>query len=139
MMCSQLAYQCYLDAGKDYTIKIKGGILQGEKPDGTIRLIDLIGEIDGTENRQIFQTDMDDINEEALIQEIYESLVEAEDAKSEEILKVEDLSDTVLGAANFMDNLKKIMEAISSDMPLDALFVTPADICYKSENLKIVK
>jgi len=148
MMCSGLVYQCFYNAGGDYRLNIENPVifhdlLKEQSQSRPARLIDLIentGDIDeNTENIEGFQhplLDASEIDEEQLAKELLDALTD----ESEEIecayLPGSGLEGSVSAAKKFLDLLKKILKALGTDIPLPALFVTPADLCYHTTNLK---
>lgn len=138
MMCSQLVYQCYLDCGKDYFIKINKGILQtAPVTDGSIRLIDSFSNYDGlaTDWKQL-ESNFGD--EEEMAKELLESLVEGEELPKDELIGVDCLQSTGSLVVTFLDLLEEILAAASINLPMESLFVTPADLYLHTENLEEV-
>lgn len=135
MVCSQLVYQCYLDCGADYQIKIKGGLLQDTAPHG-IRIADIVQntDLDFTNvSQESANLNDENLDSDKLAQELYLALTE--NGNNDELLTENDLMGTAHKAKQFMDLLEKLMNRLSVQMPLDALFVTPADLLSKAENL----
>lgn len=135
MVCSQLVYQCYWDCGKDYKIEINGGLLQDTASNG-IRLADIVENNDFDHFSNSLETsemNLDNINSDNLAKELYEAL--SDDNNDDELLVENDLIGTAHKAQQFMDLLEKLMNRLSIKMPLDALFVTPADLLRKADNL----
>lgn len=136
MVCSQLVYQCYLDCGKDYKIKINNGLLQDTALNG-IRLADIAENnlIDSfAETTETSEINLDSVNSDDLARELFEALSDVDN--DEELLTESDLMGTAGKAKKFMNLLEDMLERLSIKMPLDALFVTPADLLSNAENLK---
>lgn len=139
MVCSQLAYQCYFDSGRDYQIKIKGGLLQdmAVNNQNSICLANIVEE----SNFASDSLSADSANQNAdhdpqkLAEELYHSLTEEVD--SNEMLDTGMLSSTVSLAKKFMDKLDAILKKTGIDVPLPSLFVTPVDLLQNTENLKL--
>lgn len=140
MVCSQLVYQVYEDCGKGYHIAIKGGLLNAadalDRADSAgIRLADLAQSA----------PDLDfaaapgaaPLNEEALAEELYAALTESETADDMDFAAL-DLGTLPSWVNRFLEKLKEFLEKSGSDLPIDALFITPADLAYKAVNLKTI-
>lgn len=136
MVCSQLVYQCYLDCGNDYKIRINNGLLQDQVSNG-IRIADIIDDNKDTDFAEALDTsitDLGSVNSDELAKELYETLT-VED-NNDELLTETDLVGTAGKAKKFINLLEKLMDRLSIKIPLDALFVTPADLLNNAENLK---
>ena len=164
MVCSQLVYQIYLDCGKEYTIEI-GKLLeapvvdQAVNADGSVTLANLL------ETRQDAKKDTKqdaedygavqfenaedmkallEIDREALYRELYEALTEegeqtALDSGQDQLELTEgSLSDILDKAKAFLDKMEQLLELVHLDVPIPALFVTPADLYEKAANLEHV-
>lgn len=144
MMCSQLVYQCYYDCGEDYRIRIRDGRLQANldnssiNTDGSIRIVDLLDEniVEVANQDMVASALPEQIDVEELAKELYESLEEASEVENDLLLDSSELVAISSKAQKFLDLLEKILEKSSSEIPLPALFVTPADILEHAENLE---
>lgn len=136
MICSQLVYQCYSDCGPDYQIVLKNALLQDANSAGMICLADL-----ASQARQMDMTAAPDIQvpvdmePEVLAKELYESLLEADEA-NEMLLETASLSGTSARVSKFLDLVERILESSGVDLPVPALFVTPCDLLESAVNLK---
>lgn len=133
MICSQLVYQCYYDCGPDYQIVLKNALLQDASSAGMICLADLASEMDMAAVPDI-QVPVD-MEPEVLAKELYESLLEADEA-NEMLLETADLSGTLAQVSKFLDLVERILETSGVDLPIPALFVTPCDLLENAVNLK---
>lgn len=133
MICSQLVYQCYYDCGPDYQIVLKSALLQDTGSAGMICLADLASEMDMAAAPDI-QVPVD-MEPEVLAKELYESLLEADEA-NEMLLETADLSGTLAQVSKFLDLVERILETSGVDLPIPALFVTPCDLLENAVNLK---
>lgn len=136
MVCSQLVYQVYSDCGRDYRIKIDGGQLQAaggpDAEDGCICLADLASDAPVPEMTLMADGSTPDVEE--LAEELYIALTE-QGAENGLELATADLAALPSWAKSFLEKLEEFLEKSKSDLPIDALFITPADLAYKSTNL----
>lgn len=140
MVCSQLVYQCYHDCGKDYALRIRHGLLQDTKrDDGAIRLVDCLDGIGHSfaELDAAVATELAVLSDEALLKELCEALGEAKDV-ARPVLASRELGSVLNGARNFLELVEKLLEKLDIDLPVEALFVTPADLLAHCENLRNV-
>lgn len=148
MVCSQLVYQIYEDCGKEYHIGIEGGLLQTDKNceqlDGGVCLADLIHDapdLDQTsgdmvlDEKAIDNTEIPDIEE--LAKELYLALSEQETENSMDFTQA-DLGSLPSWTKRMLDKLEEFLEKSKSSIPIDALFISPADLAYKSTNLNTI-
>ena len=149
LICSQLVYQVYEDCGQEYRIHIEDGLLQsvpdrasaGQGVDGSVCLADLV------QNAMEFGSAIPEVEDFPSDEELAERLYEA---LSDETLTNEDLvresgegvyfseteSRTLLPSVrHFLETLSEFLEKSGNKLPLNALFVTPADLAYKAKNL----
>jgi len=145
MMCSQLVYQCFYDAGGRYRLKVENGIVfrgGAEAEGGLFRLSDLVDEYKGKlDTFQPLQDAPTGINEEKLAQELLEALADVANIANgrqleNNMLTEGELAGAVAKAHKFLDLLEKILEALGQRIPLPSLFVTPADLFENTVNLK---
>ena len=93
-----------------------------------------------------------EVDPEALSRELYEALTEAESlagnaaesgatadnaAESEPPAALE-LTATLGWAGAFLDKMEQLLEQVHLDIPLPALFITPADLYQRAANLELV-
>lgn len=149
MVCSQLVYQIYEDCGKEYHIGIEGGLLQADRDsdrsDGSVCLADLIGSAPdlypASDEERLVEGVLDNTvvpDVEELARELYLALSEQE---AEDRLSGFDLADlgTLPSWAKYMlEKVEEFLEKSKSNLPIDALFIAPADLAYKSTNLDTV-
>lgn len=148
MVCSQLVYQIYEDCGKDYHIAIEGGLLQADRgpgrSDGSVCLADLISDAPDLcpesndavwEGRVLDNTAAPDVEE--LAKELYLALSEQETEDSTDLVQA-DLGTLPSWAKRMLDKLEEFLEKSKSNLPIDALFISPADLAYKTTNLDTV-
>lgn len=141
MMCSQLAYQCYLDSGKNYRIKFKQSLLQDQdrvSANGSACIADLLGELPNSEEVDTaFETKpVVEISNDKLAKKMLEALDEEQNT-NDQLDQVATWSPEVLNLAKqFLDTAEKWLEKINPDIPLESLFVTPADLLEHSSNLQ---
>lgn len=145
MVCSQLIYQIFYDCGNDYRIRISEGCLwkgSAAIPPGSVRLADSM-----TADSSISYTPLsrpaDNLtppDTELLAKDLYLTLSEAKDSDDFHSQSSEGTADglscTVRKAEDFLSRLQHFLKLVNCDMPIDAMFVTPADILYHSSNLK---
>jgi len=140
MMCSQLVYQCFFDAGGNHRIKIKNGVVwHGRRKENTPRLVDLLSENKNYETFQIPSYDIGNINEDELIHKLYMALKNEPSPTINKLLLNNAWYDTMPKVRKFLDLLEKILETLGSHMPLPSLFITPEDLFHNAENLVEVK
>lgn len=139
MVCSQLVYQIYLDCGRDYTIRIANLLDQKAQNNGqTICLAKLIEEAeeDMMPNTQGEQMEPDRYDIEMVSRELYQVLCETETEENDQLVYTAMLGNIVAKGQRFMDLLEQILEHTHLDIPIPALFITPADIYERAKNLK---
>lgn len=146
MVCSQLVYQIFNDCGDGYRIQINSLKKDTAMDNGGVHvclrdLADMLPENDLAsdqipfdDNRQMHSLDLDDND----LRELYMALLESEDIPANDCLWANDqnLHRSALYARSFLDKVKELLSLADTDLPLDAMFITPADIAYHSENLK---
>lgn len=153
MVCSQLVYQVYEDCGKEYHIDIEGGLLQsvrGEEydySDGCVCLAELAStapELEETSGDAAIPdtgakegSRIPDI--EGLARELYLALTEQDTEDSGSM----DFDMAALGSLpswtkRVLDKMEEFLEKSKSNLPIDALFISPADLAYKSTNLDTI-
>lgn len=146
MVCSQLVYQIYEDCGKEYHIGIEGGLLQTDKDsdrsDGSVCLADLIADApdlssadDGADEAAFDNAAIPDVEE--LARELYLALSEQETEADMDFVPA-DLGTLPSLAKRMLEQLEEFLEKSSSNLPIDALFIAPSDLAYKSTNLDTV-
>lgn len=145
MVCSQLVYQIYLDCGNDYVIRIENLLDKAVTTDlQTICLADMADSADSdslpSNNTADLQQDAapTSYDTEAICKELYDVLTETESADVDMLVDTVELGGMVLKVQHFMDLLERILEKIHLDIPIPALFITPADIYLRAENLQKV-
>ncbi|MDR2600497.1 MAG: hypothetical protein LBC73_09515 [Oscillospiraceae bacterium] len=138
MVCSQLVYQIYEDCAKideKYHIKINNGLLQkhdnSNKSDGYVSFIDLAKDVQETEMTSLETINIPD--EDELYKELYEALTDSEKA-DDQALETVDFGTLPVTVKRFMDKTNEFLIKAKCEIPLDALFITPADY-LKAENL----
>lgn len=147
MVCSQLVYQVYEDCGKDYHIGIEGGLLQADVDSkelaGSVRLVDFIGSAQNLD--MAFEAEMMDgeAPDEASIPDVEELAKELYLALTEQTEDSLDFAAADLGslpswAKRMLEKLEEFLEKSKSNLPIDALFISPADLAYKATNLDAV-
>lgn len=139
MVCSQLVYQIYEDCGKDYHIKIDGGLLQAKDslrgPADGVCLADLAAGLKGSDKasqERIADNQIPDA--EILAKELYIAMMDAEIENSNDF-SAANLDSLVLLTKQLLYKLEEFLEKSKSNMPINALFITPRDLAYESRNL----
>lgn len=149
MVCSQLIYQIFYDCGGDYRIPIVGGCLSANeitnsRPDA-VRLIDMLDENHNYEVPAIspLKTENENVTSpvftENIARELYLALTEADASpiSNPDTLSASPELDCVLSlAGQFLTKLKLLLRQIDSNLPLNAMFVTPGDMAYHAPSLK---
>lgn len=145
MVCSQFVYQVYLDCGKEYRIILENDRLLYSRADqsseGMIRLIDYIDsdriEPDLCYDKLPWDTNTNQIDcaNDEMIQELYLALSEEETRSDIDIALYLNSSPTLRLAEALLAKAKRLLDVMQSNLPLDAMFVTPADFIYHSTNL----
>lgn len=147
MVASQLVYQIYEDCGKEYHINIEGGLLQADKDSGqsggSICLADLIA---STPDLSLAASDVldeavfgnvENPDVEELARELYLALSEQEAEAGMDFAQT-DLGALPTWAKRMMEKLEEFLEKSQSNLPINALFVSPADLAYRATNLDTV-
>lgn len=146
MVCSQLVYQIFYDCGGSYRIQIKQnkkfGLLAANHS-ASICLGDLAENLPEkisklpVENHLREHANPIDNNE---IKELYTALCESEKVVQtigkDLSYPIPNLHESTLNTRKFLDKTKELMSLLGSDLPLDAMFITPADLAYHAPNLK---
>lgn len=156
MVCSQFVYQVYQDCGEEYRIdihyegqKISDKMIFGKENDaaGYVCLADLLAENEsgnelgnksGNESGEVsgkmsWQDSTEDV--ELLLQQLYEALQEPGDCFAYELNEAAYV-EVLPYAQEFINRLKKLLNDLNADVPIDSLFVTPGDLVYNAANLK---
>ncbi len=139
MVCSQLVYQVYEDCGKEYRLQVENGLFQGtfgpEGPEGTVCLAELAEHVQ--EMDMMFQDFKKKQlpGQEELAQELYMALVGQED-KAEPVLEEAEFGALPGWCSHYLELLEEFLEKSRSNLPVNALFITPADLAYKTKNLE---
>lgn len=148
MVCSQLVYQIYEDCGKEYHISIEGGLLQAgedsDRLDGGVCLADFIADapdlypdaVNVLDEAALDNTAIPDVEE--LARELYLALSEQETEAGMDFVQ-EDLGALPSWAKLMLEKLEEFLEKSKSNLPIDALFIAPSDLAYKSTNLDTVE
>ncbi|MCL2572203.1 MAG: hypothetical protein FWE11_07350 [Defluviitaleaceae bacterium] len=139
MMCSQLVYQCFRDAGCRSRLKLKssGAVFENEKADNAIRLVDLVGKNKGMKRLETFKIPPS-INEEEIIRNLYETHIGETELERGGYLTGQDLTDTASAVNRFMTLLNKVFKKIGPHIPRPSLFITPVDL-INTKNLSYVR
>lgn len=139
LVCSQLVYQVYDDCGKEYRLHVENGLLQssadGAVPDGAICLAELAADSRGLDLAVAGDAVFPDPEE--LSKELYLALEEQE-TDTVSCLDAAGLGMLPAWTGQFLDRLEEFLEKSGSNLPINALFITPADLAYKTTNLKQV-
>ena len=125
----------YADCGKDYRLRVENGLLQTAdtrplQPD-TVCLAELAQDAPGLdlmEARTAFP------EEEQLAKELLQAL--EREAGDDASLDAAELGALPSWCRRFLERLEEFLEASQSDLPIDALFITPADLAYRTKNLQ---
>lgn len=132
MVCSQFVYQCYFDCGREYRIDISPRELAPElSASGQLCLADLAKEAGPVAEAPMLLS----ISEEELAKELYLALSEEVDTSA--FLLASDLSSVASKAKTFIEKLEDLLKILSLEMPVSALFVTPADLLQNASNLAL--
>jgi len=134
MVCSQLVYQCYLNCGDGYQIRLSSeNVMVGNG----VCLSNLLEER-GDAISAAAQTGCADIagNPEALAKELYEALAETGVEGNEADTAIPD--SLLSGVKKFLETVEKILEQSGDTIPVPSLFVTPGDLLDHAANLSQV-
>jgi hypothetical protein len=137
MVCSQLVYQCYLDCGEKYTILMYDKLLAGAEDHGeTICLADLARNAADTSVSYTVSQDHD-VDVDTLAKDLFQALEESETVSQDGPTQTTvNLNNLQKKTAKFLDMLEGMLKELRPNIPLAALFVTPADLLNRSENLR---
>lgn len=142
MVCSQLVYQIYRDCGKNYEIELEGGILQadmdGSPAAGSIRMIDMLSQ--APQNLPFISGPEDggEENPEVLARQLYEAMEEQNGADGAGT-ELADIAPLLYRAGKFLELLEELLKKSKSEIPIDALFVTPGDLLNHAKNLHLIQ
>ncbi len=168
MVCSQFVYQVYFDCGSDYRIDVDFGYqapaentLGGQPPapgdnvyDGQLPALGgglcLADYLNGYRSNAIGVPgflDEDSVSEffdegsvlEAFYHELTRTALKDENAVFQAVAEGrQPYQETLRLGAAFLEQAGKLLEALGTDVPLNALFVTPGDFVRHSRNLETV-
>lgn len=134
MVCSQLVYQCYLDGGEDYYIRLHDSDLANASME-TVCLRNLLDEETETlaapAPAEVPPETASDPN--ALARELYEALTEEADENAMQDTAVS--GELLNSAKRFLKLIEAILEKSGDVIPAEALFVTPGDMLNHAVNL----
>lgn len=139
MMCSQLVCQCYLDCG--YDLDIENGLLQTSGAEA-IWLADYLDDADELSESFLWEEsaaaglELTDEMVEKSAEVLYLSLLETSESLDGKPHDAMNLSGAAHYAKKFLGALQAIMDHSGNKAPLEALFVTPADLYSNAENLE---
>lgn len=151
MVCSQFIYQLFYDCGGDYRIPIVNGCFSVKKEaneyrEGEICLADLLTGNDAFESdntEPFFSTEKVDIASPSLVEDLSEKLYLALSQSEQETFDMNSLSpnpfkrNRVLSLVKrFLKKIKELQQKLGMDLPLDAMFVTVADLAYHAPSLQ---
>lgn len=151
MVCSQFIYQLFYDCGGDYRIPIINGCFSEKKKtdaccQGEICLADLLKEDSAIETENAissFSIKKEDMTSPSLTEDLSEKLYLALSQSGQAPLelnlqsaKPHDISKVLSRARQFLDKVKQLQQKLGMDFPLDAMFVTVADLAYHAPSLK---
>lgn len=134
MVCSQLVYQCYLDSGEDYYIRLHDSDLANASME-TVCLRNLLDE----ENETLAAPSPAEVPPEtasdpnALARELYKALTEEADENAMQDTAVS--GELLNSAKRFLKLIEAILEKSGDVIPTEALFVTPGDMLNHAVNL----
>lgn len=144
MVCSQLVYQIYLDAGKEYQMDIASWF-SNNQINSTKDKVLLAGLAEqnpflSIDHLQSSQNELQMIDEEELAKQLYLALTDAKkdahyDFSASNAMSIDK---TAAKSAEFLRLAEKLLSLSHLDIPLPALFITPADILNKSKNLEVL-
>lgn len=143
MVCSQLVYQIYNDCRNEYHIHLEGGTFQTDGNENaiqsqadTVRLIDSIAAA-ATEVANAHGYPEEDPEE--LARRLC-GVLQEQDNHSDVIEEPLAAARPLLNPAKrLLEQLEEFLEKTKAGIPIDALFVTPADLVYHAKNLRLVK
>lgn len=133
MVCSQYVYQVYYDCGKEYQIQIHSDRSNRfHQQSDTIRLFDFHNENLASQVKSPHTNLLVSEAPEELMTQLYEALSQSDltNVVSAEHIEIQPVIDA------FCEKLQLLMGILRTDMPIDSLFVTPADFVYHAENLE---
>ena len=141
MVCSQLVYQVYEDCGKKYHIEIDSSRLKAaadldlSADTGLVRLIDFLDDTPQLDMVLMASTDLP--SDEELARELCDALTNDDELELMDMFS-SSANMVISSSSAFYMKLKEILAKTQCNIPIDALFVTPADLAYKTKNLKTI-
>ena len=151
MVCSQFIYQLFYDCGGDYRIPIINGCFSRQDKTGTdcqgeICLADLLKEDSALETENAissFSVKKEDMDLPSLTEDLSEKLYLALTQSEQALLDLNfqsasshDTGKVLSRARQFLDKVKLLQQKLGMDYPLDAMFVTVADLAYHAPSLQ---
>jgi hypothetical protein len=144
MVCSQLVYQIYLDAGKEYQMDIATWFSNNQMNSTKDKVL-LAGLAEqnpflSIDHLQSTQNELQMIDEEELAKQLYLALTDAKKDTHYDFSasNARNIDKTAAKSAEFLRLAEKLLSLSHLDIPLPALFITPADILNKSKNLEVL-
>ena len=143
LVCSQLVYQVYYDCGTDYRIHLDNGNFQSNSNDMAgsegVRLIDLV-----TTNNVNFDMSMQneellpEVEIQNLAEQLYGAMTEQIEFDSSSLNNIDTMNTGSISQSvtRFLELVEQFLEKTKSDIDIDGLFVTPADLAYHAKNLQ---
>ena len=151
MVCSQFIYQLFYDCGGDYRIPIINGCFSEAGTadacsQGELCLADLLKENSLIEKKKAtpsFSIKEKDLDIPTLTEDLSKKLYFALSQSEQTLFDMDSLSsnsqetDKVLSLAQqFLDKVGQLQTKLDLDLPLDAMFVTVADLAYHAPPIK---
>ncbi len=130
LVCSQFVYQCYLDCGAEYKIKLKDALLQGATH-GKVVLAKLL-----EDRKDVEPALCDKLVKEVDLEALAYELCVAMEEDDTVLLGENELCGTLGYAKKFLDLAEYIMKELDMDIPVPALFVAPSDLLEHAVNLQ---
>lgn len=137
MVCSQFVYHCYHSCGEKFAITITNGVLQAHNQAAGTRLADLCNPFHPENGKDLLEPlpEMDNMElDEAFFTGMQRTLMAAAQPNAD-ALPLDPPSAFVKRVSEFDKKAQAL--AAQLQMPLDALFITPADLLLNAENLSL--
>lgn len=137
MVCSQLVHQIYSDCGRNYRIELENSVFFS--PVNNARLIDHLRHSDDLltavgENASLTNRLTEDISDEELGRRLCQVL-EHQNGNFNKNSLDSDIRPLLSSGKQFLDRLEQFLKKVNPSIPLDSLFVMPADLAYHATNL----
>ncbi len=147
MVCSHFVYQVFYDCGKDYHIDINLGNIWSDMANsnsiGDVCIADMLNDISmendfmSVSNGVESESAIEEYDLDELYKELHEELLSFDTSNNIELsnFTMDSYNGVLSSAQKFILKIEELHKYLKTDMPVDAMFITPGDFVYHSTNL----